>query len=92
MTTSLNIVIGNAKRFLAYDIVKKLEEKKANNLLNVLHAGVKKRESKKGHRDSYRDTKFLRTALTQRIATPEKSFFKNSITCLPRRQVCIIIQ
>jgi REP element-mobilizing transposase RayT len=48
MPKSLNTVIANAKRFLAYDIVKKLEEKKANELLDVLHAGVKKRESKKG--------------------------------------------
>jgi len=48
MTKSLNILIGNAKRFLAYDIIEKLEEKKANHLLDVLHAGVKKRESKKG--------------------------------------------
>jgi len=48
MTKSLNIVIRNAKRFLAYDIIKKLEEKKANHLLDVLQAGVKKRESKKG--------------------------------------------
>ena len=48
MPKSLNTVIANAKRFLAYDIIKKLEEKKANHLLDVLHAGVKKRESKKG--------------------------------------------
>ena len=45
---SLNTVIGNAKRFLAYEIIKRLEEKKANSLLDILHAGVKKRESKKG--------------------------------------------
>jgi REP element-mobilizing transposase RayT len=57
MPKSLNTVISNAKRFLArptdpsgpaYDIVKKLEEKKANELLDALHAAVKKRESKKG--------------------------------------------
>ncbi len=45
MRKSLNTVIANAKRFLPYDIIKKLEEKKANELLDVLHAGVKKRES-----------------------------------------------
>ena len=48
MPKSLNTVIGNAKRFLAYEIIKRLQEKKANNLLDTLHAGVKKRESKKG--------------------------------------------
>ena len=48
MPKSLNTVIGNAKRFLAYEIVKRLEELKANSLLDTLHAGVKKRERKKG--------------------------------------------
>ena len=48
MTKSLNTVIGNAKRFLAYEIIKQLEDKKATSLLDILHAGVKKRERKKG--------------------------------------------
>jgi hypothetical protein len=29
MSKSLNTVIGNAKRFMAYEIIKRLEEKKA---------------------------------------------------------------
>ena len=48
MPKSLNSIIGNAKRFLAYEIIKRLEEMKANNLLDALHGGVSKRESKKG--------------------------------------------
>ncbi len=48
MRKSLNSIIGNAKRFLAYEIIKRLEEKKVNGLLDILHAGVKKSESKKG--------------------------------------------
>jgi hypothetical protein len=48
MPKSLNTVIGNAKRFLAYEIIKRLGEKKATSLLDILHAGVKKRERKKG--------------------------------------------
>jgi putative transposase len=35
MPKSLNMVIGNAKRFLAYQIIKRLEEKKANELLDL---------------------------------------------------------
>jgi hypothetical protein len=77
MPKSLNTVIANAKRFLAYDIIKKLEEKKANHLLDVLHAGVKKRESKKGQIH-----KVFEDSLMQKIATPENSFFKSSITCI----------
>jgi REP element-mobilizing transposase RayT len=50
MPKSLNTVIGNAKRFLAYEIVKRLEEKKANELLELLYGAVKKSERKKGQR------------------------------------------
>lgn len=48
MPKSLNTIIGNAKRFMAYEIVKRLEEKQENKLLDLLHSGVKKREAKKG--------------------------------------------
>jgi hypothetical protein len=33
MPKSLNTVIGNAKRFMAYEIIKRLEEEKENKLL-----------------------------------------------------------
>ncbi len=48
MPKSLNTIIGNAKRFMAYEIIKRLEQKKENKLLDLLHSGVKKREAKKG--------------------------------------------
>jgi hypothetical protein len=48
MPGSLNSIVGNAKRFMAYEIIKRLEEKKENKLLDQLHGGVKKREAKKG--------------------------------------------
>jgi len=48
MPKSLNTIIGNAKRFMAYEIIKKLEEKRAHKLLDHLHNCVKKREQKKG--------------------------------------------
>ncbi|MGN6165625.1 MAG: transposase [Flavisolibacter sp.] len=48
MPKSLNTIIGNAKRFMAYEIIKRLEEKKEDKLLDLLHGGVKKREAKKG--------------------------------------------
>jgi hypothetical protein len=43
-----NAVVGNAKRFLSYEIVKRLEAQGAEPLLQDLHAAVKKREAKKG--------------------------------------------
>lgn len=48
MPKSLNIVIGNAKRFMAYEIVKRLKEKNANDLSDILQAGMKQSERKKG--------------------------------------------
>ncbi len=48
MPKSLNIVTGNAKRFLACEIAKKLKAKNANDLSDILHAGVKQSERKKG--------------------------------------------
>ncbi len=48
MKQSLNIVIGNAKRFMAYEIIRKLKEKKDHEILGKLAAGVNNREKKKG--------------------------------------------
>jgi len=43
-----NAVVRNAKRFLSYEIVKRLETQGEESLLQELHAAVKKREAKKG--------------------------------------------
>ncbi len=43
-----NTVVGNAKRFLSYEIIKRLEATGTELLLQELHAAVKKREAKKG--------------------------------------------
>ena len=48
MPKSLNTIIGNAKRFMANEIIERLEEKKNDHLLDFLHGSVKKREQKKG--------------------------------------------
>ena len=50
MKKSLNTIIGNAKRFIAYEIIKRLEEQKNLALLEELYAGVKEKERKKGQR------------------------------------------
>jgi REP element-mobilizing transposase RayT len=46
----LNTVIGNAKRFMAYEIIKRLEADRNFELLEDLSQSVKKREKKKGQR------------------------------------------
>ncbi|MGC4034776.1 MAG: hypothetical protein QM764_02370 [Chitinophagaceae bacterium] len=48
MQKSLNSVISNAKRFMAYEIIKRLELAGNNNLLDLLCAGVNNQERKKG--------------------------------------------
>jgi REP element-mobilizing transposase RayT len=45
---NLNKIISNAKRFMAYEIIDRLEEKKMNEELDFLHEAVTKREAKKG--------------------------------------------
>jgi REP element-mobilizing transposase RayT len=48
MRQSLNTIIGNAKRFIAYEIMKRLKEKNEVGLHTELHDYVKRTESKKG--------------------------------------------
>jgi len=43
MSKSLNIVIGNAKRFMAYEIIKRLEENKHDKLLDASFRNKEKR-------------------------------------------------
>jgi REP element-mobilizing transposase RayT len=45
---NLNKVISNGKRFLAYEIINRLEENKLNAELDFLHGSVTKREAAKG--------------------------------------------
>jgi REP element-mobilizing transposase RayT len=48
MPKSLNTVIGNAKRFMAYELIKKLKQQQDYEILDTLFYGVKKSEKKKG--------------------------------------------
>ncbi|MDF1867269.1 MAG: hypothetical protein P1U70_20715 [Saprospiraceae bacterium] len=45
---TINTIIGNSKRFLAYEIVKRLEAKEEWDLLKILHDTVPDSERKKG--------------------------------------------
>ena len=50
MPKPLNTIIGNGKRFIAYDIIAGLKERKQVALLEELHCYVKKNEKRKGQR------------------------------------------
>ncbi len=45
---NLNTIMGNAKRFMAYEIIKRLEQADEQNILNYLSGEVTGREKKKG--------------------------------------------
>lgn len=55
---NLNKIIGNAKRFMAYEIIKRLEEMKRNDLLEYLFGAVTKREKKKAQRHKVFEASF----------------------------------
>lgn len=44
----LNQIISNAKRFMAYEMIKRLEKLGRNDVLEYLHGAVTKKESNKG--------------------------------------------
>ena len=45
---SINTVVGNGKRFMAYEIIRRLNEKKMVNVLERLREGVTKHEVQRG--------------------------------------------
>jgi REP element-mobilizing transposase RayT len=46
--SSINSIIGNGKRFMAYEMIRRLNEKKEVELLDKLAQAVKKRDEKRG--------------------------------------------
>ncbi len=74
MPKSLNTVIGNAKRFIAYEVIKRLEAANENELLDILHAGVSKQERKKA-----RFIKCLRIVLTRKNVIQKNLFTRSWI-------------
>lgn len=55
---NINKIIGNGKRFMAYDIVANLEEKGNENILEQLAAGVKRFDKKRGKLHEVFETSF----------------------------------
>jgi hypothetical protein len=46
--TSLNLLVGECKRFMAYDIVNGLKKQGKQDLLKILHEGVEQKEKLRG--------------------------------------------
>ncbi len=45
---SLNAIVGNGKRFMAYEIVERLQQQKKIEILNLLARAVPEKDRKKG--------------------------------------------
>jgi hypothetical protein len=48
LNVNLNTIMANAKRFIAYDLVKRLKEQKHTDVLNMLAAACTEKERAKG--------------------------------------------
>ncbi|MDQ2753107.1 MAG: hypothetical protein M3R72_08805 [Bacteroidota bacterium] len=55
---SLNTIVANGKRFIAYDLVKKLEEGKKTSVLEELQKGLNDTERKEGKKYSVFEPSF----------------------------------
>ena len=79
MPKSLNKIIGNGKRFMAYDIITRLENKGEKNLLEELYGYTTKHERKKGQRHKVFEESFdakecySREFLTQKLEYMHKN-------------------
>jgi REP element-mobilizing transposase RayT len=59
-------IISNAKRFMAYEIVKRLEEKGNKEFLQKLEDGVRTKEGKSERRPKANYIKFLENLMMQK--------------------------
>jgi len=69
---NLNTVISNAKRFIAYEMIKRLENSDNVNLLNQLANSITDRESKKGQKHRVFEESFDAKAIFNRSFLQQK--------------------
>ena len=69
-------IISNAKRFMAYEIVKRLEQAGKTELLSKLEEGVKAKEGKSKRCPKANCTKFLKKAMMPKSALIKILSFK----------------
>lgn len=61
---SINKLISNGKRFLAYDIISRLKERKMTNLIERISSPLSEREKKKGQKHKVFKESFDATEIT----------------------------
>lgn len=74
-SASLNKVIGNAKRFLAYEIVARLGQQGRTDLLQVLHLAVDAKDRKRGKlHELWQDSFECKECRTQKFIMQKLSY------------------
>ena len=72
---SLNKIIGNAKRFMAYEIIESLQATNQTKILDQLASAVTAKERSKGQKH-----KVFEESFGARVWIIKSSFYRNSIT------------
>ena len=72
ISKTINSIIGNGKRFIAYDIVKRLEKQQENTLLSKMQSMVNTTQ-----KQTINCTKFLNHHLTGKNAAHQHSYNRN---------------
>ena len=76
---NLNTIIANGKRFIAYEIINRLEEKGNTELLHHLESLVTQRERKKGQLHKvFKDSFDAKAIITQRFLLQKINYIHNN--------------
>lgn len=77
--TTLNKVIGNAKRFLAYDLVRRLEQAGNRVLLQQLHDAVENKDRQRGKRhEVWQDSFECKECRTEKFIMQKLSYIHSN--------------
>lgn len=76
---SLNTLVGNGKRFMAYDIISRLEEQKQGQLLTKLQLAVKDADKKRGKKhEVWEDSFDVKECRTEKFILQKLHYIHNN--------------
>ncbi len=76
---TLNLIIGNAKRFLAYEIVRRLETAGRQDILQQLNANVRPEEQQNGKKHNVWESSFdAKECVTEKFIVQKLNYMHNN--------------
>jgi hypothetical protein len=76
---SLNTIVGNGKRFMAYDIIKRLELQNENILLNRLQLAVQASDRRRGKKhEVWKDSFDVKECRTEKFVLQKLHYIHNN--------------